>query len=69
MDCSARLVLSLLAGPNNGQSCDNHQYLLIVVVNELLGTLLVVVATVALVDLAAKLIEAEHIHIHQKILS
>jgi hypothetical protein len=22
MDCSARLVLSLLAGPNNGQSCD-----------------------------------------------
>jgi hypothetical protein len=23
MDCSARLVLSLLAGPNNGQSCDN----------------------------------------------
>jgi hypothetical protein len=23
MDSSARLVLSLLAGPNNGQSCDN----------------------------------------------
>jgi hypothetical protein len=26
MDCSARLVLSLLAGPNNGQSCDNLLY-------------------------------------------
>jgi hypothetical protein len=25
MDCSARLVLSLLAGPNNGQSCDKKR--------------------------------------------